>query len=140
MAHTTFSPLLLSEYGHQGNEMSGCSAPETMAQNSPMCPVHRRFPIPYLYITHQHIRPFAVNYVTNQSQCLLRMGRQVWRNDLSPSLECLPQCQRWLALPAGKESVQEQYLDLRSSFLPLSRVDASITLPSLNRNLLHKLS
>ena len=41
-------------------------------------------------ITHQHIRPFAVNYVTNQSQCLLRMGRQVWRNDLSPSLECLP--------------------------------------------------
>jgi hypothetical protein len=31
-------------------------------------------------------------------------------------------------------------LDLRSSFLTLGRVDASIALLSLNQNLLHKLS
>ena len=44
------------------------------------------------------------------------------------------------AKATGKESVQEQYLDLRSSFLTLGRVDASIALLSLNQNLLHKLS
>lgn len=54
--------------------------------------------------------------------------------------ECLPQCQRWLTLSAGKEPVQEQDLDLRSSFLTLGRADANIALLSLNWNLLHKLS
>ena len=60
-------------------------------------------------VAHQHVGVLARAYLTDQSEGLGGMLRQVWREHLCPALERLPQGLCRDALSAGKEAVKEQY-------------------------------